>query len=100
LAYEGRCQEMNVDPADATTVQVPISNEGNDVTVRDSARLMYALIGREELLAAFPVADQELSINQFMTCHFVKTEKPVQFDGVGSAVREETNPDRGIDQDH
>jgi hypothetical protein len=56
-------QQMNVDPGHSAAVQVAMTNERDDIRMRDHSGLMHSLIGGQEVLAASPVADQEFSIN-------------------------------------
>ena len=91
---------MNIDPAHASTMQIAIANERDDLAVRDRARLMHPLVGRQELPATSSVANQEFSIDQLMSGHFVETEESVQFGGVGRPVGEEPDPYGSVHQDH
>lgn len=57
---------MNIDPADAASVQVPIPNERDNVAMWNETRLMHLPIRCQKLPAASPVAYEEFAINQFM----------------------------------
>jgi hypothetical protein len=54
---------VNVDPAEAVIMQLPITNKLYDLTVRDRVHLMYTLIGGQELSAASAIADEEFPVN-------------------------------------
>ena len=68
--------------------------------MRDGARLVHLLIGGKELGSTSTIANQELSIDQFMSGHFIEPQESIQLDGIGRPIRQESNPDRRIDQNH
>ena len=84
--YNGGREQVNVDPADAAPVQLPIANEGDDLAVRDEARLMHLFIGSQEFPAASTVTDEKFSIDQFMSRDFIETQESVQFAGVAARL--------------
>ena len=90
----------NVYPADATSLQVPIAHERDDLAVRNDARLMYLLIGGQELPSASTIADEKFSIDQFMSPDLIETQESIQFDCVGCPVGKEANPYGRIDEHH
>jgi hypothetical protein len=91
---------MNVDPADASAMQAPIANEGNDVAVRNDTRLMHLFIGGQERPAPSTIADEKFSIDQVMADHCIEAQESIQFDRVGRPVGKEPNPHGRIDKDH
>ncbi len=91
---------MNVDPSHAAAMQAAISNERDDVMVRDRIRLMHSLISGQKLSSASAIADEEFSVNQFVPAHFVQVEEPVQLGRIGRPIGKETNPDGGVYQHH
>jgi hypothetical protein len=68
---------VNVDPAHPATIEPPIADEGDDVTVRNRGRLVYSLVRGQELPATSSVANQEFSIDQLVPRHFIETEESV-----------------------
>jgi hypothetical protein len=93
-------EQVHVNPADAAAIQVPIANEGNNLAVSNYTRLMHLLISGQELPAPSTIADEKLSIDQFMPGHLIKTQEPVQLEGVRRPVGKEPDPHRCIDQNH
>jgi hypothetical protein len=61
--HNGGREQVNVNPANAAAMQVPMANEGNHVRVRNNTRLMHVLIGGQELPAAATIADEQFSID-------------------------------------
>jgi hypothetical protein len=59
-------------------MQVSCANEFDDVNVRNSARLAYALIGSQKLPAAAAIADQKFSIDQFVPGNLVESQESLQ----------------------
>jgi hypothetical protein len=89
---------MDIDPADATAVQVPIAHKGHDLTVRHHARLAHLLVEREPRCAVAAVADQQFSKDQDVAFDLVTTEQPVHLGRIRRAIGEKTNPDGRIDE--
>jgi hypothetical protein len=83
---------VNINPADPSTMQFAIPNERDDLIVRDDFRLMYPLVGSQQLPAPSSIAYQQFSIDQFVSCHLIKAEESVQLDGVRSPIAEKANP--------
>jgi hypothetical protein len=81
-------------------MQSAIANERDDLIVRDQVRLMYSLVGGQQFPPTFSIAYQQFSINQFVSCHFIKAEEPVQLDGVRSPIGKKPNPHGCVHQDH
>src|SRR6266545_5986333 len=91
---------MDIDPADAAALKLPVTDERNDLSVRNDRRLIHLLVGRQQLRAPSSLADQELSEDQRMSHHLVASEEAIQLRGVRPAIRQEANPHRGVDQHH
>jgi hypothetical protein len=53
---------MNIDPANAASVQIPIVNQSNDIAMGNDTRLIHLLIGGQQLSAASKIANEEFSI--------------------------------------
>jgi hypothetical protein len=83
---DSRRQEVNVNPAYTTTMQVATANEIDDIMMRDGGGLMHALVGGQKIPAASPVANEEFSIDELVPCHFIETKKSAQLGRVGSPV--------------
>jgi hypothetical protein len=77
-SYNGRREEVNVHPSDATPIEVASANELDDVTMRNDRCLMHPFIVGQKLLAASPVADEEFSIDEFMTGDLVEKHESTQ----------------------
>jgi hypothetical protein len=58
-------------------MQAAITDEGDDITVRDHGRLMHSLVGGQELPATSPVANQEFAIDQLVPRHFIEADESV-----------------------
>src|SRR5687767_345766 len=91
---------MRVDPPDAATVQSSRAHERNDFDGRHHWCLMHLLVVSQQWPAAALVADEKFAVDEVVTTHFVTSQEGIQFGGVRRAVGEESDPDRGIDQDH
>jgi hypothetical protein len=100
LADHRRGEQVDVYPCHASSMQTTILHECDDLFMRNWRSLMHLNIGVEELSTAASGADKQLSKNQFMACDLVPTQKSIQFRSVGFAIGEESNPHRGVDQDH
>jgi hypothetical protein len=100
LADDSRGEEVDVYPSRSSSMQTTILNERDDLVVRNCRGLMHQLIGVEELSSTTSIADEQLSKDEFMACYLIPTQKSIQFRGVGFAIGKESNPHRGIDQDH
>ena len=75
--YKRGSQQVNVYPTNAAAMQVASANELHDIAVRNDTRLVHALIDAQKLAAASAVANQKLSINQFVPCHLVESQKSI-----------------------
>ena len=56
----GRCEQVGIYPADAASVQVPSTNELDDLVMRNHPCLVHPFIVRKRLLAPSPITNQEL----------------------------------------
>src|SRR5205809_5809798 len=81
-------------------MQIAMANERDDVTMRDRLRLMHPLVGGQKLRAATPVANQEFSVDELVSSHFLQIEKSGQLSRVGWPVGQGPNPYGSIHQDH
>jgi hypothetical protein len=68
---------VDIDPAQAATMQVPIPNERDHLVVRDHDRLMHPLVVGQKFPATPSVADKEFSIHQLVPRHFIESEQSV-----------------------
>jgi hypothetical protein len=78
---------MHVDPAYPSAVQPTVADEGNDIGMRDNWCLIHALVLRQQCLAPVFVADEELTVHEFVAAHFIAAQKLVQPSGVRCSVR-------------
>src|SRR5207247_11405078 len=62
-SYKSGCQQVNVDPADTTSVQVSAPDKGDDITVRNHPRLGHLLVAGQEFLSALAVSDQQFPVD-------------------------------------
>ena len=70
---------MRIDPADAAPVESTVSHEIDNIAVRHCGCLVHLLIVRQQRRPTALVPDEELSINERMTAHFVAAQKRVEF---------------------
>ena len=59
--HNGGREQVNIYPADAAPVQIPIPNERDHLVMRNDARLLHLPISSQELPAASAIADEKLS---------------------------------------
>lgn len=90
---------MCIDPSDATAMQSAAANEGDHIGVWHQRRLMHLLVGFEKLLASADIADQQFAVNEVMGTDVVAAQKFLEFSGVWRPIRQESNPDRCVDED-
>jgi hypothetical protein len=90
---------MCIDPSDAPAMQTAAANEGDHISVRHERRLMHLLVIVEKLLASADIADQQFAINEAMGTDLVAAQKSLEFSGVWCSIRQESNPDRRVDED-
>ena len=91
---------MRVNPADTASVYAPLSHKCDNVDVSDDRRLVHLFVLRQEPCAPASVADKKLSIHEIMATDFVTAQQFLQFGGVRRPIREETDPDRSINEDN
>lgn len=92
-------KEMRIDPANTAPVEPTISHEIDNITVRHGGCLMHLLVVRQQLLPPALITDEELSVDEVMTAYLVASQKRVQFHRKWCTIRQEANPDGGVNED-
>jgi hypothetical protein len=90
---------MCIDPSDAPAMQSAAANEGDHISVWHQRRSMHLLVVFEKLLASADIADQQFAVNDVMGTDLVAAQKFLEFSGVWCSIRQESNPDRRVDED-
>ena len=90
---------MCIDPSDAPAMQSAAANEGDHISVWHQRRLMHLLVVVEQLLASADIADQQFAVNEVMGTDLVATQKYLELSSVWCSIRQESNPDRRVDED-
>lgn len=93
-------EKVHINPTETTTKQASRAYKGDDLGMGDCVRLVHLRVGGEKLAATAEVADQKLAEYHGVPDHLVKTEKPIEFLGVGLVVAKKPYPNRGVGQDH
>ena len=75
-------------------------DEIDHLNVGQGRRLTHSRIGQQELPAATAIPDDQFAVNEIVPKHFIVSEEPVEFMGVGLFPGEKANPDRGVNKDH
>lgn len=75
--YERRCEQVNVDPTNSSPMKFALADESDDFMVLQHFRLLHLFECRESLLPSSAIADQKLTVNEFVPCHFAKRKEPV-----------------------
>ncbi len=91
---------MDINPADPTAIQPSMAHEFHHFDMRNGRRSMDATVGRQKLVAAPAITDEQLSRHKFVRRNIVKRQQPAEFFRIRALIREEANPDGGVDQDH
>ena len=91
---------MDIDPPHPAALEASIAHECDHLGVRNDARLVHLLVGRQQFRSSSPVADQEFPEDQFMPDHLIALEETVELGGVRLTIGQEANPDRRIDEYH
>jgi hypothetical protein len=76
-------EKVHINPTETTTKQASRAYKGDDLRMGDCVRLVHLRVGGEKLAATAEVADQKLAEYHGVPDHLVKTEKPIEFLGVG-----------------
>jgi hypothetical protein len=91
---------MHIDPANSTPAQVPHSDKGYNIAMRDDRSLKQFAVIVKQLLAAAEITNEQLAMDQIVGRSLTHGEKPFEFGDEGLATHEEPNPNRCIDQYH
>lgn len=70
--YQRRREQVNIDPANSSPMKFAQADKSDNFIVTQRSRLMHLLECRQSLLTASAIADQKLTINEFVPCHFAK----------------------------
>src|SRR5207237_828229 len=81
-------------------VKTSFADESDHLLVRNGCRPMHLFIGFEKLPPPPFVANEELTEDEFVASNLIFPEQSVEFGRIGFPIREEANPDRGVDKDH
>jgi hypothetical protein len=98
--HNGGSQEMNIDPADAASMQIPLPNERDHVAMGHKARLMHLFISSQQFPATTSISNQEFSIDQLVSSDLIETQEFVQCGRVGLPTDQGVNPYRSVHQNH
>lgn len=90
---------MCIDPSDAPAMQSAAANEGDYLSVWHQRCLMHLLVVVEKLLASADIADQQFAVNEVMGTDLITAQKSLEFSGVWYSIRQESNPNRRVDED-
>jgi hypothetical protein len=70
-------QEMRIDPANTPAVELPLSYELSNLTLRHGRCLMHLFEVRQQPLPSALVPTEEFPVNELMTAHFAAAQKSV-----------------------
>ena len=68
---------MDIDPADAPTVQFAAAYEIHNFGMWNRTQLVYLFIAGKKSVPASYIADKEFAVNQFVPGNFVESQQPV-----------------------
>ena len=91
---------MDVNPSDASTVDLPSSYELGHFRMNDRSGLSQLSIGGENSRAASAVSDQELAIYEIVAEDCLEGQQPIQFSRIRFCSNEKSDPDRGVNEHH
>ena len=90
---------MCIDPSDAPAMQSAAANEGDHISVWHERRLMHLFVVVEKVFASADIPDQQFAVHEVMATDLVAAQKLLEFTGVWCSIRQESNPDRRVDED-
>src|SRR5256885_13746643 len=61
-------------------------------------RLVHAFVVSQQRLASALVANEELTVDEVVTTHFIASQEPLEGDSIWCSVRQESDPDGRVDQ--
>ncbi len=91
---------MNINPANTAAIQFPMADELDYLPVRHGRRAIDAVVPSQELPTAPAVAEEQFAGDEFVGGNIVERQQPAELLRVRGPVRQETNPDRRVDQHH
>jgi hypothetical protein len=97
---ECRCNEMCIDPSDATTEQAPNTNQVDHLSMRDCRRVVETLVKRQRLGTRSSVAYQQLSEHHLVAQYALIGKQSTDHGSIRLLTGERSYPHRSIDENH
>jgi len=91
---------VSIDPPDSSTHELTSPHELHHFVVWDRARPVNQRVRLEQPSPPRSISDQELTVDEIVAQHLVGRQELVESARKGLPAGQETDPDRGVDEDH